>query len=274
MPYLEIADFRLYYEVEGDGPAIVFLHGAGGNHLSWWRQVPYFRRSYTCITLDQRAFGLSPDVVDGPGRRAFANDLKALLDFLGVGDVALVAHSMGGRAAAGFILRVQDPTERGVWALVLSGTHGGVVTPESRRLQEQLRQRANGRSLRERALAPAFVSEQPELAYLYGQIGRLNPRRPDDFLAPIPGYLGTTRDAFSERQLPVLFVTGTEDEVMSPEAIRIAAHSLPGAELVQIKGAGHSAYFERPEEFNSAVGAFLSQHAPVVARNNRTGPSF
>jgi 3-oxoadipate enol-lactonase len=264
MPYLDIEDFRLYYEIEGEGPAVAFLHGAGGNHLSWWRQIPFFRGTYTCISLDQRAFGLSRDVAEGPGRRAFGSDLKLLLDHLGIGDVALVAHSMGGRTAAGFILRVQDPAERKVWALVLSGTHGGVVTAESRLLQEQMREQANGRSLRDRALAPAFVESEPELAYLYGQIGRLNPPRPEDFLAPIPGYLGTTLEAFSERGIPVMFVTGTEDEVMSPEAIRIAAKSLPGAQLVEVDGAGHSAYFERPDEFNSAVGAFLSQHAPAA----------
>jgi 3-oxoadipate enol-lactonase len=261
MPYLEIDDFRLYYEVQGDGPAVAFLHGAGGNHLSWWRQVPYFSRDFTCITLDQRAFGRSVDSPNGPGRRAFGSDLKELLDHLGIGDVAIVAHSMGGRTAAGFILRAQDPAQRKVWALVLSGTHGGVVTSRSRELQEQLREQANGRSLRERALSPSFVASEPELAYLYSQISRLNPRRPEDFLAPIPGYLGTTREAFAERGLPVLFITGTEDEVMSPEAVRIASETLPGARLVEITGAGHSAYFERPDVFNSAVGEFLHQHA-------------
>lgn len=262
MPYLEIERFRLYYEVQGSGPALVFLHGAGGNHLSWWQQIPYFRQHYTCITLDQRAFGLSADLPDGPGRRAFATDLKALLDHLDIGDVALLAHSMGGRTAAGFILRVQDPAERSVWALILSGTHGGVVTPESREIQAKLRDDSNGRSLRERALSATFVDSRPDLAYLYAQISRLNPPRPDDFLAPIPGYLGTTRDAYAERAFPVLFITGTEDEVISPEVIRIAARTLPGASLAEIKGAGHSTYFERPDAFNKAVSEFLARHVP------------
>jgi 3-oxoadipate enol-lactonase len=265
MPYLDIDGFRLYYEVQGSGPALVFLHGAGGNHLSWWQQIPYFRERYTCINLDQRAFGLSVDVAGGPGRRAFATDLKALLDHLDARDVALVAHSMGGRTAAGFILRVQDPAERNVWALILSGTHGGVVTPESREIQARLRKSSNGRSLRERALSASFVRSHPDLAYLYAQIGRLNPPRPSDFLAPIPGYLGTTRDAYAERNLPVLFITGTEDEVMSPEAIRIAADVLPGAHLTEIEGAGHSTYYERPDVFNGAVSSFLARHTPSGA---------
>ena len=40
--FLERPDCRIYYEVAGSGPFLVFAHGLGGNHLSWWQQVPYF----------------------------------------------------------------------------------------------------------------------------------------------------------------------------------------------------------------------------------------
>jgi len=60
------ADWRLgssrsYYERVGTGAPMFFLHGLGGNHLSWWQQVPYFMRSFECVIVDQRGFGLSPD---------------------------------------------------------------------------------------------------------------------------------------------------------------------------------------------------------------------
>jgi 3-oxoadipate enol-lactonase len=58
------------------GAPIIFLHGLGGNHLSWWQQVPYFMRSFECITVDQRGFSLSPDP-DGLFNRAHASDLAA-----------------------------------------------------------------------------------------------------------------------------------------------------------------------------------------------------
>ena len=54
---LEIGKFSLYYESVGSGPALIFLHGLGGDHLSWWQQVPHFMRWYRCVTLDQRSFG-------------------------------------------------------------------------------------------------------------------------------------------------------------------------------------------------------------------------
>ena len=82
MPFAPVNGIQLYYEVHGSGPAILFAHGQGGNHLSWWRQVPYFARHYTCITFDHRAFGQSLDL-DGQGRRGFGQDAIELLDHLG-----------------------------------------------------------------------------------------------------------------------------------------------------------------------------------------------
>ena len=69
MAFMTKDGFRLYYEdTGGSAPAILFLHGAGGNHLSWWQQAPVFAEEYRCITADQRGFGQSPDVSGGPGR--------------------------------------------------------------------------------------------------------------------------------------------------------------------------------------------------------------
>ena len=49
----------LYYEVAGSGPALVFAHGLGGNHLSWWQQVAHFAPSYTCVAFAHRGFAPS-----------------------------------------------------------------------------------------------------------------------------------------------------------------------------------------------------------------------
>ncbi|HEY8837711.1 MAG TPA: alpha/beta hydrolase [Dehalococcoidia bacterium] len=48
MPVFKTSGVELYYETHGSGPAIVFAHGAGGNHLAWYQQVPFFRDRYTC----------------------------------------------------------------------------------------------------------------------------------------------------------------------------------------------------------------------------------
>ena len=254
MPWLSLADTRLYYETSGRGPALVFAHGAGGNHLSWWQQVPHFSRRYRCVTFDQRAFGKTASPPQGPGRRAFADDLRELLDHLGVETTALVAQSMGGRTAVGFALR--NPGR--VQALVFAGTTGGAVSDEVREAQEQHRQTPAGSlSLARRAVSPRLRKERPDLAYLYRLIGRLNPPRPAGFLAPIPGYRGSSAEALAALGIPILFLVGSEDAITPPHIVRIAHQQVPGSQFELIERAGHSAYFERADAFNERVAAFL-----------------
>jgi 3-oxoadipate enol-lactonase len=255
VPFASVNGIDLYYEVHGEGPALVFAHGAGGNHLSWWRQVPHFARRYRCVIFDHRHFGLSRAPHPAPeSRMRFAEDLRALLDHLEIGEVLLVAQSMGGRTAVGFTLR----NPRRVRALVLAGTNGGAVSDELREAQERYRASADGRrSLRERALSPRFRRERPDLALLYRMIGRLNPPRPRDFLAVAPGYRGSTAERLAASGVPVLFLVGELDAITPPRIVELAHRNVPGSRFEVIAGAGHSAYFEAPRAFNAAIERFF-----------------
>lgn len=254
MPHAPINGIRLYYQAQGAGPALVFAHGAGGNHLSWWQQVPHFAPRYRCLVFDHRAFGRSADAKDGPGRRAFADDLRLLLDHLGIETISLVAQSMGGRTAVGFALR--NPGR--VRALVLAGTTGGAVNGEVRAAQEAHRQTNEGRrSLAQRAISPHLHRERPDLAYLYRLIARLNPPRPKDFLAPIPGYQGSSAQRLSDLGIPILFLVGSADTITPPDIVRMAHGQVAGSQYQVIEGAGHSAYFEQAGDFNRRVERFL-----------------
>jgi len=87
---------NLYYEVSGSGPALLFAHGLGGNHLSWWQQVAHFAPHYTCVAFAHRGFAPSDPVPGGPDAADYAGDLAALIDHLKFSEVRLVAQSMGG----------------------------------------------------------------------------------------------------------------------------------------------------------------------------------
>ena len=169
MAFMVKDGFRLYYEdTGGNGPTVLFLHGAGGNHLSWWQQVPVFAEEYRCVTVDQRGFGQSPDVAGGPGPAALATDAIALLDHLGIARAALVAQSMGGWAAVG--AAVQAP-ER-FWAIALANTVGNLTNPEIAALRQQLAAASPPRPpvLWHAALGETFRAEQPVESFLYAQI--------------------------------------------------------------------------------------------------------
>src|SRR3972149_947217 len=84
MPHARVNGARLYYEQHGSGPDVIFLHGAGGNHLSWWQQIAVFAERYRCTVFDARGWGPSPGAaafVGGPppGYRGSMHDPLASL---------------------------------------------------------------------------------------------------------------------------------------------------------------------------------------------------
>ena len=98
------------------------------NLLSWWQQIPYFSKSYRCITFSHRGFGHSYDVPGAPGMKSFVEDLVGLLDHLEVDSVHLVSQSMGGRTALGFAVEHTTRTR----SLVLADTTGAMGEPGGR----------------------------------------------------------------------------------------------------------------------------------------------
>jgi len=130
MASAQINGIELFYEDsdptnEGGKPVVFWNHGAGGNHMSWWQQVPEFRATYRCIAMDHRGFGRSLDTT-GEGVARFIDDLEALVDHLGVAECSIVAQSMGGRASLGFAVRHPERVK----ALVMADTWGFFDWPE------------------------------------------------------------------------------------------------------------------------------------------------
>jgi 3-oxoadipate enol-lactonase len=259
MPFLDRDGCRLYYETHGAGPALVFAHGLGGGHLSWWQQVPHFRDRYTCVTFDHRGFGLSREAPGGRGPDAFVDDLDALVTDLGVSDVRLVAQSMGGWTCLGYALRRPER----VRALVMACTTGTLDDPETQRLF-----RAHGAGRPEAALAtrgihPAcgerMAREQPVLHFLYREVDSLSHDLDKDAVRKTLIAMRTTpRAAVAALKAPLLCITGEEDAVIPPAAVAVLASIVPGARLTRVPEAGHSVYWERPQTFNGIVGDFLA----------------
>lgn len=260
MPFLEQDAFRLYYEDSGgEKPVILFLHGAGGNHLSWWQQVPAFAQDYRCITVDQRTFQQSPDVQNGPGVRALAQDALALLDHLAVDRAAVVAQSMGGWAAVG--AAVQQPQR--IWAVVLANTVGNLTDPDIAALRAELQRTRPPRPpvLWQGALGATFQKRNPTGTFLYAQIAGLNAPRSPEFREQLY-QLTTPVEQYSALGIPTLFVTSDEDILVWPELSEAVQAKVVGSRLLRVPEAGHSVYFEQPDLFNRDVGAFMQEHRP------------
>jgi 3-oxoadipate enol-lactonase len=251
MATLKRPNCDLFYEETGEGPAIIFAHGAGGNHLSWWQQVPVFASSYHCVAFDHRGWGRSIPA-GGPGPAAFVDDLIGLMDELRIDQAALVAQSMGGLACLG--AAVQAP-ER-IAALVMGGTVGGLITDAIRPLYEASRARMRSEGLASLAYDPGLRARDPALAFLYDEIMALNPPR-DPGLIGAMADLAPNPDAVARLAMPILWVAGGNDPINPPGIMRAAHAHVPGSEYLEIPATGHSVYFERADEFNRQLSRFL-----------------
>lgn len=142
----------------------MLAHGGAGSHLSWWQNVPELSKHFRCVPFDHRGFGDSPDHQDGPD--AFVEDLRQLLDHLGIERAALVGQSIGAWTVFGFAAAF--PTR--VSMVVLCDTTAGMDDPEVGRAQATLREKTSGTNLSQvltKAYAADFPTRDPNRHFLY-----------------------------------------------------------------------------------------------------------
>jgi 3-oxoadipate enol-lactonase len=252
---------EIHYEIFGKGPAVVFAHGLGGNHLSWWQQVAHFAGTRTCIVFAHRGFPPSSAVPGKTAPDAYADDLAALIQELNLKDVALVAQSMGGWTCLDYALR--EPKK--VRALVMASTSGAINfgqlgNPE---VDEWVRRSPGALAeLKSRGIHPAggerMAREQPALAQLYWQISEMAPASfREDVRVRIREVRKRPPALLAELPMPVMFITGDEDWVFPPAAGPALARLAPKGSAVRVPVAGHSVYFERAAQFNDIVRSVL-----------------
>lgn len=255
----------IHYEAVGEGPAIVFAHGLGGNHMSWFQQVARFADRFTCVAFAHRGFAPSSPIAGGPDPADYAGDLAALVAHLNLTDTRIVAQSMGGWCTIEYALT----KPKGLKAIVLAGTTGTIDPrliegPERDRLAHWLdTDFPKVPKLFERGIHPAagerMAREQPALHLLYRQIDDQNAGLDKQTIGARCFALRTRKpEELRAVACPILFISGDEDVVIPPFAADAIARVVPGARVAHIEDAGHSAYFERAERFNRIVEAFFA----------------
>lgn len=263
MPYCQCPAVRLYYEVHGRGPDLLFISGLNGGAWSWYAQVPFFQKHYRVVTFDNRGAGRS-DLPPGPYRMEdFAADALGLLDHLQVRQALVVGASLGGMIAQTLALMAPER----VRALVLVGTHCGApvrIPPAPGVLQGISQNRGLSQAqVVEKDLpfmfSAGFLAGQPDAVEAYRQAQLSAPFQPEFAfqaqLAAIQGF--SSCDRISDLTLPVLIITGTNDVIVPPANARLLANLLPQAKLAEFPGAGHAVNVECSDAFNTLVHHFL-----------------
>ncbi|MGH2615227.1 MAG: alpha/beta fold hydrolase [Thermomicrobiales bacterium] len=257
----EVNGTRLVYEVTGDGPPVVFLHGFTLDMRMWDDQVPAFAAQHRVVRYDLRGFGASaPPVVDEP--YTHADDLRALLTHLGIEQAAIVGLSMGGWVAQEFALAY--PESISALILVDSVLPGYSWGPSLAATIEAIyRVGGEGRLAEAKAgwLADSlFACSQrsptatARLALIVGDYLCWHLLHNDPHLPQDP----PARERLHDIAAPALVVVGEEDLHDFQAIAALLATRIPSARKAVVPEAGHMANMDAPGAFNRVVLDFLA----------------
>ncbi len=288
MTTLSVEGADLYYELHGEGPPLVLIHGASGTHLSWWQQVAEMRHHYSCLIYDLRGYGRSRPTGDyDPGDgHAHVRDLERLIEYAGFGGekVSLMGASLGTAPALQFAAEHPERVDK----LILCCGPGCVSTPlidagweeRKKRMQARYQQHAQGRApawpkgvppVRSAGEVERFSTayhpygpvgaamhlDFPALTFLYAEIMAAAGGPPTPSTFPVFSTRPVTAAEAATLQFPVLVIGGTEDPLFSVAELEEVASLFPNGRCNLFKGAGHLAFYERPRRYNDAVLEFL-----------------
>jgi pimeloyl-ACP methyl ester carboxylesterase len=271
MPFLSTDDgVRLHYEETGSGAPVVFVHEFAGDCRSWEPQVRHLARRYRCIAFNARGYPPSevPEEVARYSQARAVDDIRSVLDALGIDRAHIVGLSMGGLSTLNFGLTYPERAR----SLLVAGAGYGAEKSE----QEKFRGEAVVTAARLEQEGMAAFAE----IYAHGparvQFERKDPRGFAEFKARLAGHsakgaantqLGVQRERPSVFDLgeqlarctvPMLVVTGDEDwPCLAPNVF--TKRTCPSAALLVIPNTGHAVNLEEPGLFNAALADFLAQ---------------
>lgn len=246
----------LVRDTGGPGEAVVLAHPGTGSAYVWDNQVPVFAAAgYRVIAWSRRGFrgtSVEEGAVD-PGTTA---DIDALADALGLTRF----HALGSAAGGGTMLDYAVARGERLLSLVVADSIGNMADADYRRRSSALRPAPFEQLPPDvRELGPSYRAADP------GGVARwLALEKTARALAaappgpPPPGV--TLWSDIAALRMPVLWLTGGADLYTPPPLLAEFHRRLPGSDMTVIADAGHSAYWERPAEFNRAVLAFLRRH--------------
>lgn len=265
MPTIRANGIAIYYEdTGGDGDPVVLIHGHSVDLRMWTAQTrALVEAGYRVISYDVRGHGRSAAPDEGYNWPVYAEDLRWLLDALGVGSAHPAGFSMGGGIALQFAL--DHPRRTRSLTLVDTAVPGFAYSEDFATTVAALvaAVRADGwRSAAERLWLPHPLFDglrrHPAAFAAVREMVMQFPAR--DYLVEPAAPAGPEAIArLGELRAPVLVLVGAEDLEDFRLAAELVAANAPRARLAVVPGCGHLLPLECPAELNRRLLAFLAE---------------
>ncbi|HSV46468.1 MAG TPA: alpha/beta hydrolase [Ramlibacter sp.] len=254
--FVQAGEVRIAFEREGQGPALVLMHGAEASRNMFTALVPHLSKHFTVISYDQRDCGDT----EGPERAAtladLANDAQLFIKAMGFKRAHVFGSSYGGRVAQALALLYPRSIDR----LVLASTWPlprlyEELCPDARRLAE-LRGRLPGTAeeLATWFFPEAFLAQRPELRLVFANL-RAASTRSARRAATVATAL---ENGVADIVAPTLVLAGELDRVVPPSVTLAMAGRIRGADAVLLPAIGHVAAMQAPEVLAHHIVRFLS----------------
>lgn len=262
MATVQVNGLEVAYDRVGEGPPVVFLHGAAEDARVWRPQLDALADAFTVVAWDEPGAGRSSDVPESFGLADYAHCLAAVVESLRLGPAHIAGISWGGTLALEFYRHHADLVGTLILVDTYAGWKGSLSAGEVRaRVEGARRMLAAPRGEFDPTLPGLFAGEPPA-AYVPLLDAIAAVVRPETMRTQLSLMAETDqRDLLPTVSVPTLLLWGEQD-VRSP--LRVARQfqeAIRDAELVVIPGAGHVSHLERPEEFNRAVRGFCHAHS-------------
>ena len=247
---------ELAVEIEGDGPAVLMVHGLGGTSNFYQVQAQALAERFRVIRVDSAGAGRSP-LADGISIESHAEDLAALLDQLGVSGATVVGHSMGTLVVRTLAARRPALVSR----LVLLGA---VAEPADAARQAQRDRAATLRKDGTAAVAPGVVAnalsgttrrDKPEVAAFVREL--IMRQDPEGYARNCEALAAATDPGPVDPSLPLLLITGSDDKTGPPEVSQAIANAHGSATVTVIDGIGHWTALEAARDVTDHLLKFL-----------------
>ncbi|WAI88301.1 3-oxoadipate enol-lactonase 2 [Psychrobacter sp. SC65A.3] len=266
MPMIHVNDIDIYYEDSAPNdkqkPIMVFAHGLLWNTRMFDKQVEYFKAGYRCIAFDFRGQGQSEITKSGYDMETLTEDTLALLDALDIQQCHFLGLSMGGFVAQRIALKRPEL----LLSLTLLETSADPEDPKNvpqyRKLIKAIRwlgMKRVSQKVMPIMFGSSFLADKLRKADRREWLSMLQSNRKGGVIKATTGVIerSATYDQLSDIKTPTLIIVGDED-VATPYAKAERMHfAIAGSKLVVIKGAGHTATVEEPEQVNKAINKFL-----------------
>jgi 3-oxoadipate enol-lactonase len=253
--FAEINGTTIAYEQTGDGLPLLLLNGVMMTMQSWALQVPRLSARFRCVLHDFRGQLRSAK----PGGYTLAqhvDDLRALLDFLGIERADVAGTSYGGEIGMLFALAHPERVRRLIVIACVAAADDALRKTVGRWIDvarhdpQHLYDATVHDNFSEAFLTPQFIELGQE---------RLRSYTPEWFeaFAQLCETALTLRVDLQQIAVPTLVVCGENDALKPVVHSRAIAAAVPNAELVIVPGAGHAVVIEKPDEVCAEIESFL-----------------